>query len=100
MGEQDIAFLCPRDFALEMESGTRLSLFPMGPVRGTVADGVAWTFRDKDFAPMAQIGTSNRATGGVVRMQFDADAMLVILPHRMLEPAFMALGGSTDAPDT
>jgi thiamine pyrophosphokinase len=82
LGPRDVTFLCPPDLALDLPSGTRLSLFPMGPVRGT-SEGLRWPIAGLNFAPDGQIGTSNAVTGPV-RLSFDAPKMLVILPVRYL----------------
>ena len=84
IGGADLCFLCPPDFAIELAAGTRVSLFPMGPVTGMASEGLRWPVTGLAFAPDARIGTSNIATGGRVRLAFDAPRMLVILPAAQL----------------
>lgn len=88
IGPQDVVFLCPPDLRLELPRGTRLSLFPMGAVRGT-SRGLRWPLEGIDFAPDGLIGTSNRVTGPV-HLTMEAPKMLVMLPVRYLA---QALGG-------
>lgn len=83
IGGADLCFLCPPAFEIDLEAGTRVSLFPMAPVAGLEWDGLRWPLRGA-FRPDGRIGTSNRATGGRVRMAFDAPGMLVILPAGLL----------------
>jgi thiamine pyrophosphokinase len=84
IGGADLCCVCPPDFAIELAAGTRVSLFPMGAVTGMVSEGLRWPVTGLAFAPDARIGTSNIATGGRVRLAFDAPRMLVILPAAQL----------------
>ncbi len=80
VGAEDLCFLCPSDFSIELPPRTRVSLFPMGHVVGMVSEGLRWPVSGLAFEPGALIGTSNEATGGTVRLGFDAPRMLVLLP--------------------
>ncbi len=82
LGERDLCFLAPRDFRLNLPVGTRLSLFPMGPVRGE-SGGLEYPLAGLDFAPDGMIGTSNRVTGPL-HLRFDAPKMLLLLPKAHL----------------
>ena len=84
LGGEDICFLCPPALELDLAAGTRVSLFPMGPVAGLRSDGLRWSVAGLDFAPCGRIGTSNEALGGPMRIAFDAPGMLVILPSSSL----------------
>lgn len=92
LGETDIVFSAPRDAVLDLDlpAGSRLSLFPMGPVAGT-SDGLAWPIDGLAFAPDGAIGTSNRVTRGQVRLWFDRPGMLVIVPLAALDAALTTL---------
>lgn len=79
LGAEDVIFLCPRRFQLPMPAGTRVSLFPMGQVKGR-STGLEWPIDGLDFAPDGISGTSNRATGDL-HLEVDAPAMLCILPR-------------------
>ena len=93
VGDEDLCFLCPPELAIDLAAGTRVSLFPMGPVRGR-SEGLLWPIDGLAFDPTGRIGTSNAATGGVVRMAFDAPRMLVILPVDLLGPVVDRLRGA------
>lgn len=94
IGEDDITFLCPKDFSMNLAEDTRVSLFPIAPVTGTDCDGLRWSITGLSFDPRGQIGTSNQALGGPVNIGLsDAASMLMILPLTELEAAISALGG-------
>lgn len=82
LGAEDIIFVCPRQFDLPMAAGTRVSLFPMGPVMGR-STGLEWPIDDLEFAPDGMSGTSNRATGDL-HIEVDQPAMLCILPRSLM----------------
>ena len=92
LGARDVTFLAPRDLRLNLPLGTRLSLFPMGPVQGESA-GLRWPLLGLKFAPAGLIGTSNQVTGPV-HLGFDADLMLVILPRSAMAAALDGLGSA------
>lgn len=85
----DVIFAAPSRLALDLDEGTRVSLFPMAPVTGRSV-GLHWPIGGLDFAPDGRIGTSNRATGRV-ELEFDAPGMVVILPRAALGVALAAL---------
>jgi thiamine pyrophosphokinase len=87
---QDVVFLAPREMALTLPKGSRLSLFPMGEVEGT-SEGLRWPLDGLQFAPDGMIGTSNQVVGPV-RLRFNADRMLVILPRSAVAAALDAFG--------
>jgi thiamine pyrophosphokinase len=93
VGGEDLCFLCPPELAIDLAAGTRVSLFPMGPVRGR-SEGLLWPIEGLAFDPAGRIGTSNAATGGRVRLWFDAPRMLVILPAGLLGPVVDRLRGA------
>lgn len=84
VGPDDVAFAAPDRLVLPLQPGTRLSLFPMAPVRGE-SRGLRWPIDGIAFAPGGRIGTSNEATGPV-GLSFSGPGMLVILPRACLEP--------------
>ncbi|GIT89040.1 thiamine diphosphokinase [Roseobacter sp. OBYS 0001] len=91
LGATDIVFLCPPAFNVPTPAGTRVSLFPMGPVRGR-SKGLFWPIDGIDFAPGLQAGTSNRTTGPF-SIETDAPVMLCIMPRAFLQPVVQALLG-------
>jgi len=94
IGGSDLCFLCPPAFEIDLAAGTRVSLFPMAPVRALASDGLRWPATGLDFRPDGRIGTSNAALGGPVRLGFDAPRMLVILPAGLLGPVTDRLRGA------
>ncbi|MCT8329677.1 thiamine diphosphokinase [Albidovulum sediminis] len=89
LGRQDVIFHAPARLALDLDPGTRVSLFPMAEVTGR-SDGLRWPIAGLTLAPGGRIGTSNEATGRV-EMEFDSAGMLVILPRAALRAAIAAL---------
>ncbi len=83
LSDEDICFAAPQLLALDLPVGTRLSLFPMGEVRGT-STGLHYPIDGLCLSPSGMVGTSNTVTGPV-RLTFDAPDMLVILPLDQLE---------------
>ncbi len=82
VGETDILCLAPPRLELNLEVGTRVSLFPMRPVTGR-SEGLKWPIEAIPFAPDGMIGTSNAATGPVT-LEMDGAGMLLILPKSEL----------------
>lgn len=89
VGEADICFLCPPALHLAPPVGSRLSLFPLGPVRGE-SEGLRWPIDGIGFASEGRIGTSNEVTGPV-RLRIGTGAMLAIQPEAELEATAAAL---------
>ncbi len=81
---QDIVFLAPPRLDLPLPVGARVSLYPLGLVRGR-SDGLQWPIEGIDFYPEAQVGTSNRANADRVVIEVDRPAMLVLLERSSLE---------------
>lgn len=91
LGGRDVIFLAPPRLSLTLPRGARVSLFPFGAVTGR-SKGLEWPIEGLDFAPDRMIGTSNRAMGGAVHLEFDAAKMLVILPRLHLPAALAGFG--------
>lgn len=88
LAPDDVVMVCPPRLTLPLMPGTRVSLYPMGPARGT-SQGLEWPIDGILFAPGGRVGTSNRATGLVsLRME---GPMLVMLPRSCLGTALTAL---------
>ncbi|MCB1407726.1 MAG: thiamine diphosphokinase [Rhodobacteraceae bacterium] len=94
---RDLCCLLPPALALSLSAGTRVSLFPLGPVACTSA-GLEWPVDGLAFTPLGRIGTSNRATGGEVRLTCDAPAMLLMVPPDALETLLSALSAAPPWP--
>jgi thiamine pyrophosphokinase len=86
IGAGEACFHCPAEFDIDLPVGTRVSLFPMAPVRGIASSGLLWPLANLDFSPAGRIGTSNAATGGPVRIRLDGPGMVAILPVAALAP--------------
>lgn len=84
VGAHDIVMIAPPRLALSLPTGTRFSLFPMGPVSGQ-SQGLRWPIDGIGFEPNGRIGTSNEVSGPV-ELTFDTPQMLLILPPECLEP--------------
>lgn len=81
LSSDDVIAACPPELALELAPGTRVSLYPMGPARGS-STGLEWPLDGIELSPAGRVGTSNRATGPVaLRM---AGPVLVMLPRGAL----------------
>ena len=87
--QEDVVFHCPREIALPLSAGVRVSLFPMGPVTGR-SEGLFWPIEGLSFAPAVRSGTSNRATGAVM-LEMNAPGMLCILPKAFTRQVVLAL---------
>ncbi|MFQ5439507.1 MAG: thiamine diphosphokinase [Paracoccaceae bacterium] len=87
---KDVVFRCPPELRLNLPVATRLSLFPLAPVRGRSA-GLSWPIDGMDFSPVGRIGTSNRTCERTVRLWLDGPSMLAILPARHLPEAVRAV---------
>ena len=87
---QDIVFVAPPRLDLPMQVGSRVSLYPMGPVRGW-SKGLRWPIDGIDFRPEARIGTSNMANAARLVLECDRPAMLVLLERTCLEKVLDAL---------
>ncbi|SLN68280.1 Thiamin pyrophosphokinase, catalytic domain [Roseivivax jejudonensis] len=77
-GPSDTVALLPPEVTLDLDPGTRVSLWPLAPVAGR-STGLRWPIEGLAFAPDGAVGTSNAATGPVT-LFMDAPRMLVILP--------------------
>lgn len=85
---EEVAFILPPSLSLPLEAGTRVSLWPLGPVQGR-SRGLRWPIDSKAFAPDGRVGTSNEATGPVtLEVQ---GPMLALLPRDLLAVAVTSL---------
>ena len=92
---QDICFLAPPVLKLSLPAEARVSLFPMGRVTGR-SEGLCWPIDGLTFAPDGVIGTSNKATGGEVALEFDQPCMLILLERCHLDQVLKAVGQAHD----
>jgi len=86
----DLCFLAPPELTLDLPPGSRLSLFPMTPMRCESA-GLVWPTTGLSFDPAGTIGTSNAVSRGVVTLAPERPAMLVMVPVQALEAVLAGL---------
>ncbi len=96
IGEEDVVFRLPPDFTLCLAAGERVSVFPMSEVSAT-STGLQWDLDGLPFRPNGQIGCSNAASGGDMRVQTLSGDMLMILPKHLMMDAVTALEISRQA---
>ena len=96
LGSEDIVFLAPPRLSLDLPLETRLSLFPMAPVK-ILSEGLYWPTRGLTFQPDGQVGTSNKVNGPL-RLQPEKAKMLVILPRLHLAQVAAALDAAPSWP--
>lgn len=90
---QDVVFHLPahREMAFELPRDTRVSLFPFASV-ACAAEGLRWPLDGLTFDPMGQIGTSNKAEGGALRLMAKGAGLLAILPARHRDQVLQSFG--------
>ncbi len=94
IGEEDVLFLAPPQFNIDLPAGCRFSVMPLAPVRAK-SDGLRWPLGGLEYAPGLRIGTSNEVIAGPgdipVSLSVDRPSMLVILPREHLDLAVKSL---------
>lgn len=86
---EDVVSAVPEAFVIDLDPGTRVSLFPMKPMRHG-SSGLRWSFDDLLLDPLGRLGTSNEATGRVT-LRFEDEGALIILPRTCLKVLVEAL---------
>jgi len=89
IGQEDVVLLAPERLRLDLAPGTRVSLFPMSPVRAE-STGLRWPVDGLAFAPDGVLGTSNEATGPV-ELRVLEGRLLLILPRACLRELLQRL---------
>ena len=82
LGEEDLIFVIPPEFSLDLKAGTRVSLYPLAKCR-IHSRGLQWPTDAIRFAPDGPVGTSNKSTGPI-RLKPECPKMLAILPLQCL----------------
>lgn len=93
IGASDVVVHLPARLEMDLPAGSRVSLFPFDAVRLRLL-GLEWSFEALDLHPARRIGTSNRASGGVVTLQADRPGCLLIVPRATLDALIDALDGA------
>lgn len=86
----DLCVLAPPEIDLDLPEGTRVSLFPLMPMR-CATTGLVWPTDPLILDPLARIGTSNAARGGPVSIRPEGPGMLLLLPVTVLDDLIPAL---------
>ncbi|MGR3501512.1 thiamine diphosphokinase [Pseudaestuariivita sp.] len=90
VGEDDVVARLPAQLSLDLAAKTRVSLYPMGAVRGR-STGLAWPIDGLEMAPDGRVGTLNRATGPVT-LEVEGPC-LILLPRGCADVLIRALAG-------
>lgn len=90
VGKEDVVMHLTGPIVMKLPIGSRLSLFPMRPVKGR-STGLRWPIDGIDFAPGGRVGTSNEVASEQVSLDFDGSGMLLILPREALNALLAAL---------
>jgi len=95
LGEHEVSTLARpgETLRLKVTPGSRVSIYPLQPVRATHSRGLQWPIDGLDLAPGARIGTSNQATQPTIELAFDAPGALVMLQLESLASLVRAVGG-------
>lgn len=89
-GAEDLCFLTPPRVTLDLQAGTRLSLWPLAAV-GCASQGLAWPTDGLRLDPAGVIGTSNAVAQGPVRLEPDAPALMCLVPVAALDAVLAGL---------
>jgi thiamine pyrophosphokinase len=86
----DLCVLAPPELTLTLPPEARVSLFPLVAMRCR-STGLVWATDHLVLDPLARIGTSNAARGGVITLRPEAQGMLLMLPVTQLDALIEAL---------
>ncbi len=92
LGGNEVILATPRHFAVDLDPGDVVSLFPMRPVTGR-SHGLVWPIDGLELRPDGRVGTSNRADGSIV-LETEGPGLLTILPRRALKAVITALAAA------
>ena len=84
LGKRDLIVHVNEQMVLNLEVGTRLSLFPLQDVLGVHSLGLKYSVEEVVFSPGSMIGTSNETIASRIEIAFDGSGMLLILPIECL----------------
>jgi thiamine pyrophosphokinase len=92
-GGEDLAFVIPPRLELVLAPGSRLSLWPLAPVRAD-SRGLVWPTAGLELAPQGRIGTSNAVAEGPVVLVPEAPALLALVPVAGVDAVLAALSAA------
>ena len=95
VGEADIAISFSGPFGFYAETGERVSVHPLNPVRFAHSEGLYYPLNDLTLAPGVKTGTSNTALGGdvsIVPAEGETGVWLLIVGKRHLMRFVTELG--------
>ena len=85
LGKRDLLFHINKKIELNLEIGTRLSLFPLKDVVGISSEGLKYGIKGVCFSPGFQIGTSNEVLHSKVKIELSGTGMIIILPIKSFD---------------
>jgi thiamine pyrophosphokinase len=89
LGDEDVALHCPPVLELDLEAGSRFSLYPLARITAR-STGLRWPLEDLTLAPDGRIGTSNEVTGKL-RLEVDGAGLIALMPLAALAAALDAV---------
>ena len=96
VSEEEIVFLLPRHWRIEVPTASRVSLFPLRPIYVERSQGLRWPLDGLQLEIGQQIGTSNESAAPTVeiilRLKETWSSLLVTLERRHLRAALVSLG--------
>lgn len=97
--DDEILFLAPRRWRIDLPPGERLSVAPLRHCRAVRSGGLRWPLDGLTLELGARIGTSNETLGGAVEIEFVGDGdwseALVALDAEHLDATIASLGAAT-----
>ncbi len=92
LDETDLILLAPLETQLRLPIGTRISLFPLAPVKAS-STGLHWPLDEVPLAPDQKSSMSNEASADEIRITLNERKALLILPRENLITAINQLFG-------
>ncbi|MAS45558.1 MAG: thiamine diphosphokinase [Rhodobacteraceae bacterium] len=90
-GREDLAFLAPLRWRARLETGARVSIYPLADCVGLASTGLEWPLESLPLGPGTRIGTSNRASAAEVGLDLSARGALIVVERRFLREILASL---------
>ncbi len=84
IAEEEVIFLAPRIWRATLAPGARVSIAPLRPVTAMASAGLEWPLERLELSMGTRIGTSNRAIGAEVMVEFDRAGAAIMVEKRFL----------------